>query len=86
MMIKKNGAIAEYKINANTFWKDWDELTEEEKNTWYRKYAEKYGINEGCVTYNEYVYDRYGLEYFEHHYTTEHGDKVVAFGLYGYDG
>jgi len=27
-----------------------------------------------------------GLYHFEQEYTTEHGDKVVAFGRYGFDG
>jgi len=26
------------------------------------------------------------LDYFEQEYTTEHGDKIVAFGCYGFDG
>lgn len=26
------------------------------------------------------------LEFFEQEYTTEHGDKIVAFGQYGFDG
>ena len=31
-------------------------------------------------------FDYDGLESFEHYYTSESGDKIVAFGKYGYDG
>lgn len=39
----------------------------------------------GWVTCNEYFDDEY-LETFEETYTTPGGEKVVAFGKYGYDG
>lgn len=34
----------------------------------------------------EYYFSKSWLETYEEHYTTEHGDDVVAFGYYGYDG
>lgn len=36
-------------------------------------------------TYEEYSDDD-DLEYFEEEHETENGDKIVAFGRYGYDG
>ena len=41
------------------------------------------GDKYGCMSY-----DSMGnyLEYYEHHFTTPSGDKMVVFGEYGYDG
>jgi hypothetical protein len=39
--------------------------------------------NDDLCTYDNYEGD---LEYFENSFTTKSGDKVVAFGRYGYDG
>ena len=41
---------------------------------------------EYCIySYGKFLYGNH-LETYEEHYTTEHGDDVVAFGYYGYDG
>ena len=42
-------------------------------------------INEDAKTYDEWNND-YELETFVGKYTTKSGDRVVAFGKYGYDG
>ena len=39
----------------------------------------------GYYSYDEYIDDEY-LEIFEETYTSESGDKIVAFGKCGYDG
>lgn len=44
-------------------------------------FANEYGI----YSYVEFL-DRGNLETYEEHYTSEHGDDIVAFGEYGYDG
>lgn len=42
-------------------------------------------VKEDCQTYDDYMYNGY-LEYYEEKFTTPSGDKMVAFGKYGYDG
>lgn len=39
----------------------------------------------GFLTYERWSDSEY-LETFEYSHTTEHGDEIVAFGKYGYDG
>lgn len=39
----------------------------------------------GIYTFEEY-FSKIWLEAYEEHYTTEHGDDIIAFGYYGYDG
>lgn len=83
---QKNDAKENYEYKKIDFWKDWNDLTEEEKNKWYKKYAEENNLkNRHCHTYDEWMDDDY-LEYFINKYTTEGGEKIVAFGKYGYDG
>ena len=66
--------------------KDWSELSETAKERYYTKYAKENDlINEDAKTYDEWNND-YELETFVGKYTTKSGDRVVAFGKYGYDG
>lgn len=51
-----------------------DELVEDNK-----------GESDGCITYEEFFED-YNLENFTQKFTSPSGDKMVAFGRYGYDG
>lgn len=46
--------------------------------------AVKAALGEDTVTYRTMGGEEY--ETFERHYTTKSGDKIVAFGYYGYDG
>ena len=39
---------------------------------------------EGLYTFDSY--DDIGMETYEEHYQTKSGDKIIAFGYYGYDG
>ena len=45
---------------------------------------EKIKVHE-IYTFEDY-FSKIWLETYKEHYTTEHGDDVVAFGYYGYDG
>ena len=87
--LDKNAAMEEYKeiYNDKLFYKKWDELSEDEKNTWYQKHynENRYEDNDDLVTYSDY-FGSYDLESYTSSYTSESGDKIVAFGKYGYDG
>lgn len=50
---------------------DVNEVPEEERNTW---------------DFRDCDFDEYCREWYETKFTTPSGDKMVAFGLYGYDG
>lgn len=79
-------AERDYENEKLKYWKDWKDLSDEEKNDYYVHYAIKYGLkSSGCQTFKEWNED-YSLETFVDRYTSESGDKIVAFGKYGYDG
>lgn len=83
---EKEEAKSDYEDRKETFWKSWDSLTDEEKDKWYSKYAQENDLrDEDCQTYEEWEDDSY-LETFVDTYTTKSGERVVAFGKYGYDG
>jgi hypothetical protein len=82
----KIDAKEEYNFKKSTFWKEWDELTEKEKEEWYSRYAVEHNIKKcNLQTYEEWDND-WSLEHFVDTYTTKGGEKIVAFGKYGYDG
>ena len=82
----KEYAAQEYEDNKDEYSKDWSELSETAKERYYTKYAKETDlINEDAKTYDEWNND-YELETFVDKYTTKSGDRVVAFGKYGYDG
>ena len=82
----RQDAKNEYERMKQTYWKDWEQLTDDEVNKWYEKYARehKFSSHYDCKTYDDWRYS--DLEYFVDHYTTPGGEKIVAFGHYGYDG
>lgn len=46
-------------------------------------------LDEFLCEWNIYTFENYWddyLEYYETHYTTEHGDNIIVFGQYGYNG
>lgn len=45
---------------------------------------DNYLYKEGLYTFDHY--DDIAMETYEEHYQTKSGDKIVAFGYYGYDG
>ena len=82
----KEYAAQEYEDNKDEYSKDWSELSETAKERYYTKYAKENDLrNEDAKTYDEWNND-YELETFVGKYTTKSGDRVVAFGKYGYDG
>lgn len=85
-LITIRDAEEEYGYTKDDYWKDWDDLSSEEKEKWYAKYATTHNLKDySAKTYDEYM--RNGdLETFVQRYTSKSGDKIVAFGEYGYDG
>lgn len=82
----KKYAAQDYENQKNEFSKDWSELSESAKEKYYLKYAQENNIiDEDAKTYEEYVKDCY-LETFVNRYISKSGDRIVAFGKYGYDG
>lgn len=89
-----NVNIEEVKDNYNniksTYWKEWEQLSEEERNQYCKNYIDsKRRQSEDNYRYQKYQdwYDEYnGLEHFTQTYTSPSGDKLIAFGKYGYDG
>lgn len=76
-----------YDDQKKTFWKSWDQLSTEEIEAWYEKYLTDYDKLDAYryQTRNKFLYDGSGLESFTQHYTSPSGDKLVAFGKYGYN-
>lgn len=81
---EKRKAKNQYILEKETYWKEWDELSDEEKEKWYLDHCvrNKYKYK----TFNEYMKCEYDLEAYSEYFTTPSGDKMVAFGHYGYDG
>ena len=70
------------------FYKTWEELSEEQIEQWHKNYLDAQRRKaEGSYEYQ--TYDQwcreYDLEKFEQHYTSPSGDKIVAFGKFGYN-
>lgn len=79
-------AIKEYEKKKGTYWKEWNDLTEEETEKWISDYVSMHISKEELgTTYDDYFNCSY-LDTYEKYYTTKNGDEVVAFGRYGYDG
>ena len=67
----------------------WDDKFVEASSVTREKYVDEwdgseYYDDDGYQTYDEWLDDDY-LEYYIERYTTESGDKIVAFGKYGHD-
>ena len=73
-----------YNRIRKSFWKDWNVLDISDKR-YYLEEARKHFTEEDYKTYQEF-FDYGDLETFERHFTSPSGDKMVAFGNYGYDG
>ena len=86
---EKESAKSEYKefCENKPYYKKWEDLSEDEVNQWYNKYRSENSDydDEDLKTFDDY-FDSYGLEPFTSYYTSESGDKIVAFGKFGYDG
>ena len=87
---EKMGAREHYNRCKSTYWKDWGQLSEDEIQEWYNSYfntilRQQNSEYEDLMTYADWQ-NNYDLEQFIQHYTSPSGDKIVAFGKYGYDG
>ena len=80
----KRKAAEKYETRKQTFWKDWVDLTEDEKTNWYGEYSkEKRERNGGeGTTFDDWRDDE--LDYYYYSFTTSQGEKLVAFGKYGF--
>lgn len=83
-------------------WKDefitideYKKIYEEEKKKYFEKYPNEteedfenyYNDDKECYSFDEYWdYFEYEYETFKEDYVTSNGEKVIAFGYYGYDG
>lgn len=83
--LQKDDAKESYIKAMKEYWKEWDELSTEEKEKWYRQYGLNHDlISEEFQTYDEYFDDGCFDTYIED-YTTKSGDNIVVFGYYGHD-
>lgn len=76
--------IKYYNIKKEQFWKDWDQLSEEEKDEFRSIYHKRFDRSDtylDCRNYDIYYEDYYK---FEETYTTNNNDEIVVFGYYGY--
>lgn len=82
---QKEDAKESYIREMGEYWKNWDDLNEEERENWYQRYAQKHGLtSEDAKTYGAYFDNEYYDTYAED-YTTKSGDNIVIFGYYGHD-
>jgi len=80
----KKMAEEEYEESKDEFQKDWKDLSVDAKQKYYTKYAKENDIiDEDAKTYKQYMNEG-NLETFVQRYTSKNGDKIVAFGEYGY--
>lgn len=84
----KRACREDYQASKPSYYKDWDDLSDKDKQMQYDSYARKYldNMDSDFITNDEWRCRHSGCEFSEVHYTTEHGDKIVAFGCGGYDG
>ena len=80
----KQMAEEDYEERKDEFQKDWKDLSKKAKQKYYAKYAKENDIiDEDAKIYEEYMHGG-ELETFVQRYTSKSGDKIVAFGKYGY--
>lgn len=81
---EKEEAIENYndEIEGNIFYKKWEELSEDEQKIWF---LNQYAIikQRDLLSYEDF-FTRGCLERYQTNFTTPSGDKMIAFGKYGY--
>lgn len=93
---KQDKVEAEERYNTykGKYYKDWSELTEEERNEYtynyiaqQRRQEKSFSFEEDGLTYQEFMQDcsNGGLEIETSHYTSPSGDKLVITCAYGYN-
>lgn len=89
-----------YNNRKLSYYKDWKDLDEKDKQRFIKEaikervnceiLGEKYDTKDypysNWVSYTEWYNNNDGLEYYSEDFTTPSGDKMTAFGYYGYDG
>lgn len=76
-----------YDQTKTEYYKEWEELDEKTRIKYCHKYMSESGDygNDDQMTFDEF-FDNYDYETYVEEFTTPSGDKMVAFGRYGYDG
>lgn len=75
-----------YEIKKDEYSKDWDDLSDDAKEKYYRKYAKENCVDTVGLTYEDWLDEKNCyFETYTYRYKTEHNDKIVAFGYYGHD-
>lgn len=89
---KQDEVEAEERYNRckGKYYKDWSELTDEDKKEYIYNYVviqrrQENNLNEKGLTYNEFVADCGGLDIETSRYTSPSGDKLVITCAYGYN-
>lgn len=83
----------EYKTwkRGEVYWSRWnkDFVSKEDVEERFNKNKDRYDdFDEYLIDEGYYTFDRYNdieMETYEKHYQTKSGDKIIAFGYYGYD-
>ncbi len=75
-----------YESNKQKYQKDWNQLTKEEQEEYTLEYIKENRSMDEIVTYPEWLDRNDYLDQFYKEYTTKNNEKIVAFGVYGYDG
>lgn len=70
-----------YNHSKEKYWKDWEDLTDEEKD----ELIEKYNDYHRFLTRSEYLMDDESITTYLQNYTTVSGDEIVIYGKYGVD-
>lgn len=82
-------AVIKYEACKRKYYKNWNELSAEEKKEYTTEYVltdKKKEDYDEYLTYDEWS-DRHnnGTQTFSQYYKTASGDNIVAFGYYGYE-
>lgn len=80
----------QYTSSMGKYYKSWDELTDDERKEYTtcfvrRNIKKNYSHFDEYLTRSEWLQEHSNLETFTQHYTSKSGDKIVAFGYYGYE-
>lgn len=75
-----------YESNKQKYQKNWNQLTKEEQEEYTLEYIKKNKSMDEIVTYPEWLDRNDYLDAFYKEYTTKNNERIVAFGVYGYDG
>lgn len=76
----------QYENYKGKYYKSWEELNDNERKEYTTAYVLKNKNDYGkYLTYAEWCHQYGDLERYSERYTTQSGDKIIAFGYYGYN-